>query len=162
MTRREAMIKAIANKDIAEEGCQEMGATLRAMAKVEGAAAKRNGVCFHDNPYRQGPPSPTDWLYSSWEFGYIHANELSPAAGSYRAGMISLMAASNRAMGMSEGAALAEAEAAMCGAEAARAHAPKSANPYTNEADDRYSNARHCGWVRGWESAETLLPVVSE
>lgn len=72
------------------------------------------------------------------------------------------MAASNRAMGMSEGAALAEAEAAMCGAEAARALVPQAACPYRVKADSRYSLALLQGWMRGWESAATLLPVVSE
>ena len=41
-------------------------------AKREGAAAKVAGIHFHDNPYRKGPPTPDDWLYSAWEYGYSH------------------------------------------------------------------------------------------
>lgn len=41
-------------------------------AKQEGALAAKRGVKFHDNPYRKGPPSEYDYLYSSWEYGYIY------------------------------------------------------------------------------------------
>lgn len=160
--QREAMIRALANQRIDRDGMKESPAMAEATAIVAGAQAKRDGIRFHDNPFRQGPPAPTDWLYGAWEFGYIRADGVSPVATSYRAGMVALMAASNRAMGMSDGAALAEAEAAMCGAEAARAHVPQAACPYRVKSDSRYSLALLQGWMRGWESAATLLPVVSE
>jgi hypothetical protein len=41
-------------------------------AKLEGAAARASGVDFHANPYRQGPPAPTDWLHGAWEYGFTH------------------------------------------------------------------------------------------
>jgi len=48
--------------------------TAECLAKKEGAKAKRDGVHFHDNPYRKGPPADTDWLYSAWEYGYVHGD----------------------------------------------------------------------------------------
>ena len=44
-------------------------------AEVEGAAARAAGVGFHDNPYRTGPSTARDWLYSAWEYGYTHGTE---------------------------------------------------------------------------------------
>lgn len=48
------------------------GFEAQCQAKREGAAAKAAGVHFHDNPYRKGPPKPTDWLYSAWEYGFTY------------------------------------------------------------------------------------------
>lgn len=41
-------------------------------AKQEDAKAKADGVDFHDNPYRFGPVTRRDWLYSAWEYGYTY------------------------------------------------------------------------------------------
>jgi hypothetical protein len=62
-------------KVISQANISESGKSLEDMANMQGAVACDMGVNFHDNPYRQGPETKYDWLYSAWEFGFCNATE---------------------------------------------------------------------------------------
>lgn len=48
---------------------------LELQAKREGSYAARTGIKFQHNPYRHGPSTPKDWLYSAWEYGYMYKDK---------------------------------------------------------------------------------------
>ena len=60
-------------KSLSQANMSDVGKDLENMANMQGSVACDMGANFHDNPYRQGPETKYDWLYSAWEFGFCNA-----------------------------------------------------------------------------------------